>query len=74
MNVSGPLRILCRINIVGWLLMATTVAVAWGSVSAMFSFGGKRAGGALAAAEATVLADRVRKALAMRRVKTGRRV
>lgn len=49
------------------------MTVAGASVAAASFFGGRRAGGALAAAEATVLACQVRKAVAMRRVETGRK-
>lgn len=75
MNASETPPNLIRSAIMkGWLLMATAVTVAGVSVAAASCFGGKRAGGALAAAEATVLACRVRKALAMRRVGPGRKL
>eukprot|EP00903_Cladosiphon_okamuranus_P017623 g16233.t1 len=61
------------VNVKGWLMMAATLTVAGASVAAASFFGGKRAGGALAATEATVLACRVRKATIMRRVETGRK-
>eukprot|EP00752_Nemacystus_decipiens_P002264 g2145.t1 len=55
-----------RHNIMGWVLMATAITVAGVSVAAASFYGGKRAGGALAATEALVLADRFRQAFAMR--------
>lgn len=51
--------------------MATTVTIAGASVAAASFYGGKRAGGALAATEAVVLATRFRKAVTMRRVSSG---
>eukprot|EP00903_Cladosiphon_okamuranus_P010228 g9687.t1 len=51
----------------GWLMMTATIAVAGASIAAAAFYGGKRAGGALAATEAVVLASRFRKAVAMRR-------
>ncbi|CAB1097530.1 unnamed protein product [Ectocarpus sp. CCAP 1310/34] len=57
-----------RFNRHGWLIMAATVTVAGASVAAASFFGGKRAGGALAATEALILTSRFRKALAVRRI------
>lgn len=67
------LRATRSINIKGWLIMSATLAVAGGGVAAASFFGGRRTGAVLAAAEATVLACRVRKAIVMRQVETGRK-
>eukprot|EP00752_Nemacystus_decipiens_P016793 g15030.t1 len=61
------------VTIKGWLMMAATLTAAGASVAAASFFGGKRAGGALAVTEATVLACRIRKAIAMRQVEAGRK-
>ena len=61
------------VNVKGWLMMAATLTVAGASVAAASFYGGKRAGGVVAATEAVVLASRVRKAIVMRRVETGRK-
>lgn len=55
----------------GWVVMATVVAVAGASVAAASFFGDKRAGGTLAAIEAAMLATCFRKAFAMRRAVPG---
>ena len=55
-------------------MMATTVTIAGATVAAASFYGGKRAGGALAATEAAVLASRFRKAFAMRRVNSGEKI
>ncbi|CAM9988281.1 unnamed protein product [Pylaiella littoralis] len=52
-----------RANTSGWLVMAATVTVAGASVAAAAIFGGKRAGGAVAATEVVFFTSRVRKAL-----------
>ena len=51
----------------GWVMMATAVAVGGASVVAAAFFGGKRIGGALAATEVAVLGYRLRKTLATKR-------
>lgn len=51
-----------RSNRIGWVFMMATLGLAGASVATAMFFGGKKAGGTLAAVEAAVLAHRVRKA------------
>eukprot|EP00752_Nemacystus_decipiens_P011716 g10397.t1 len=58
-----------RSNSSGWLLLVATLVIVGATVASAFHCGGQVGGCALAAAEAGVLTFRVKKALAMRRVK-----
>ncbi len=56
----------------GWVLMATTFTLAGATVAAATFYGGKRAGGALAATEVVLLTHRFQKAVSMARVGSGK--